>query len=70
VATALAVYKPPGMTSYGRRKAKAWESRDGVGPGRASVTSTRWGLYVLYGMIGLILLFIVVHLAGGGLRGH
>jgi hypothetical protein len=30
----------------------------------------RWGLYVLLGVIGLVVLFIVLHLFGGGLRHH
>jgi len=42
----------------------------GVGPDRGSTTSTTWGLYVLLGIIGLVILFVVLHLAGGGLGGH
>jgi hypothetical protein len=41
-----------------------------VRPDRGSTTSTPWGLYVLLGLIGLVVLFVVLHLAGGGLRGH
>ena len=37
---------------------------------RGSDTSTRWGLYVLLGTIGVVLLFVVLHLAGGGHGGH
>jgi hypothetical protein len=40
----------------------------GVGPDRGSTTSTRWGLYVLLGTIGLFLVLVVLHLTGGG--GH
>jgi hypothetical protein len=65
VTTILAVYKPWGMTPYGRRK------RDtGVGPVSGSSTSIPWGLYLLLGTIGLVLLFLVLHLIGGGPRGH
>jgi hypothetical protein len=65
VATILAVYKPWGMTRYGRGK------RDtGVTPDYGSTTNTPWGLYLLLGTIGLILLFLILHLAGGGPRGH
>jgi len=63
--TILAVYKPWGMTRYGRRK------RDtGLGPDRVSPTSIPWGLYLLLGIIGLVLLFLVLHLIGGGPSGH
>jgi hypothetical protein len=66
VATILAVYKPWGMTRYGRRKRDA-----GVRPDYGSSNSTRlWGLYLLLGTIGLALLFLVLHLIGGGPRGH
>jgi hypothetical protein len=65
VTTILAVYKPWGMTPYGRRK-----RHTGVGPDYASSTSTPWGLYLLLGIIGLVLLFLVLHLIGGGPRGH
>jgi hypothetical protein len=65
VATILAVYKPWGMTRYGRR-----ERDTGVRPDYGSTTSIPWRLYVLLGIIGLILLFLVLHLIGGGPRGH
>jgi hypothetical protein len=65
VATILAVYKPWGMTPYGRRK------RDtAVGPDSGSSTSRPWGRYLLLGTIGLILLFLTLHLISGGPRGH
>jgi hypothetical protein len=65
VATILAVYKPWGMTPYGRRK------RDtGVRPDYGSPTSIPWRLYALLGVIGLVLLFLVLHLIGGGPSGH
>jgi hypothetical protein len=40
-----------------------------VGPRRGSPISTSLGLYVLLGVIGLILLFVILHLTGGGLSG-
>jgi ABC-type transport system involved in multi-copper enzyme maturation permease subunit len=65
VATILAVYKPWGMTSYGRRK------RDtAVVHEYGSATSIPWRLYLLLGIISLILLFLVIHLINGGPRGH
>jgi len=67
VATTLSVYKPRGLTRYGRRK----EREQGAAPWARDVASDpRWGLYVLFGIIGLVLLVIVIHLAGGGLHGH
>jgi hypothetical protein len=42
----------------------------GVGPGRGATTSTPRGLYVLLGIIGLVVLFVVLHLTGGSLGGH
>jgi hypothetical protein len=65
VTTILAVYKPWGMTPYGRRK------RDtGVRPDYGSTTSIPWRLYLLLGTIGLVLLLLVLHLIGGGPGGH
>jgi hypothetical protein len=91
VATTLAVYKPRGMTPYGRRKQDEGRSSPQpilprrltssrnmgdthgddtrLGPGRGATTGP-WGLYVLLVIIGLVLLFVVLHLAGGGLGGH
>jgi hypothetical protein len=37
---------------------------------RESTAGTRWGLYVLLGTIGSVLLFVALHLAGGGHGGH
>ena len=67
VATTLSVYKPRGLTPYGRRKQQ--EERR-LPSEQDAVAETRWDLYVLLGIIGVVLLFIVVHLAGGGLHGH
>ena len=84
-ATTLSVYKPWGMTPYGRRKRQGQskvsqadllsypDSNDdaGVGPDRESTTSTpRWVYVVGIHAIGLVLLFVVLHLTGAGLRGH
>jgi hypothetical protein len=64
-ATILAVYKPWGMTPYGRRK------RDtAVMPDDGSATGTPGRLTLLLGIICLILLFLVFHLINGGPRGH
>jgi hypothetical protein len=63
----LSVYKPRGMTPYGRRA----QHGQRVGLDRGSTTSTpRW--VRLFGILaaGLVLLFVVLHLTGGGLGGH
>jgi hypothetical protein len=65
VTTILAVYKPWGMTPYGKRK------QPGIlrtSPDAA--TSTTWRQYLLLGVVGLILLVLVLHLLAGGPRGH
>ena len=38
--------------------------------GGETTTGTRWGLYVLLGAIGVMLLFLALHLAGGGHGSH
>jgi uncharacterized membrane protein len=65
VATTLAVYKPWGMTRYGRRKRDAAMVHE-----YGSATSIPWRLYLLLGIISLVLLFLVIHLINGGPRGH
>jgi hypothetical protein len=37
-----------------------------VEPGRSSTASSPWGLYVLLGVIGLVLLLVLLHFVGGG----
>ena len=65
--TTLSVYKPWGMTLYGLRKqeeaASAW-------PPATTRRARPAGRYVLFGIIGFVLLLILIHLAGGGLHGH
>jgi hypothetical protein len=67
VTTTLSVYKPWGMTPYGVRMQNevnaAWRQ-----------TSARplapWGRYALFGIIGVVVLVLLLHLAGIGLHGH
>jgi hypothetical protein len=82
VATTLSVYKPQGMTPYGRRKQHEERmvsqrpfldssGETGVGPGRGSTTRIpRWVKVCGIIVIVLILLFVILHLTGGGLGGH
>jgi hypothetical protein len=66
VATALSVYKPRGMTRYGLRTLDP-----GRGPIRTPATSaSRWAKGLAMLAIVLALLFVILHLAGGGLNGH
>lgn len=64
-ATILAVYKPWGMTRYGRRT-----HRSGVGSVPGSSAPLAWTQYLLLGTLALALLFLVLHLIAGGPRGH
>jgi len=64
--TALSVYKPWGLTSYGLRK------QYDAAPTRRQTTqrSTSLGRYVLLGIVGLGFIVLLWHLLGGGLHGH
>jgi hypothetical protein len=69
VVTTLSVYKPWGMTPYGRRQLH--EQWKGPPSGFASTdrewtTSARW-LYVI-GVIGIVVLVVLLHLTGRGVR--
>lgn len=65
VATGLSVYKPWGMTGYGRR-VYGVEMQFG---GRSTVSSG-WAVLWLLGFIVVIALFAILHLASGGLHQH
>jgi hypothetical protein len=78
MATVLGVYKPLGLTPYGRRKQN--EQRQAFAPttlarlatdGATAARSPRVWIY-LSGIIalGLLLLFVIFHLAGGGFSHH
>jgi hypothetical protein len=73
---AMNVYKPRGMTAYGRRVSQRIVSspaRDDARSGAGSATTTptpRWVHAVSIHAVGLVLLFAIVHLATGGLPQH
>jgi hypothetical protein len=67
VTTALSVYKPWGMTPYGLLKQRQLSAAS-RSPVNRQVAP--WGRYVILGIIGLVLLVLLVHLAGGGMHGH
>jgi hypothetical protein len=80
-ATVVSVYKPWGMTPYGRRKhherrkvSPAYVSSDSepdVRPSPEAATRTpRWVYVVGLHAIALALLFVVMHLTTGGLGNH
>jgi hypothetical protein len=67
VTTALSIYKPWSMTPYGLRV-----QYDETAASRPTVNrlARPSGRYVLWGIVGFVLLVILWHLAGGGLHGH
>lgn len=67
VTTMLSVYKPWGLTPYGI--ARQYEASAGRIPS-APRRSVPAGKYVLFGIIGFILLVLLLHLAGIGRHGH
>jgi hypothetical protein len=75
VITALSVYKPRGMTPYGRRKQHEgrevletellYDTDSSVGPHRGSTAfAPRWVHVVAIHVIGFVLLFVLLHVAG------
>ena len=64
VATTLSVYKPWGLTAYGRRDVT--ETRVLLG----GTPSAFWRAIWIVGIIVVITLFVILHLATGGLGHH
>jgi hypothetical protein len=65
--TTISVYKPWGRIRYGlRENQKRYTGVQDSG----TVTKKSWKFYVLIGIIFLVLLFIIMHLVGGGMSGH
>jgi hypothetical protein len=65
VATTLSVYKPRGITPYGRRK----QQEQDAGLDRESPNITPRWVYV-FGIITVVLLVVVRHLTHGGFGAH
>lgn len=63
VNASLSVYKPRGMTPYGRRKQREQHQEAASDNGRPS----RWILVLAVLVVGLAVLFVLLHLAGSGL---
>ena len=75
--TALSVFKPWGMTAYGRRevsqvtlRSRSNEDATSVRNPSFSPSTPRWMRVVGIHAIGLVVLFGILHLTGGGLRHH
>jgi len=75
--TALSVYKPWGMTPYGRRTMRTprpvsrafVRSPEPADVGAGTIVRTpRWTYIIAIHAVGLVLMFIGLHLVGGGLR--
>ena|SRR5436190_7614911 len=67
VTTTLSVYKPWGMTPYGiHRQSETLEASDRAVSERSTGIS---GRYVVIGIVVVVVLFVVLHLLGGGLHG-
>ncbi len=73
----LNVYKPQGMTAFGRSRVRqgplARRSATDARPRPAwgSITGApRWAQVIGFHAIGLAALFVILHLAGAGLRHH
>lgn len=63
--TTVSVYKPWGKTPYGIRKQKNKNVMS-----QSSQNKRPWGKYILIGFICVFIIFIVMHLMGGGLGHH
>jgi hypothetical protein len=65
VATTLSVYKPWGMTAYGRRDERRARQLD-----PAANSSASWNFFWLVGIIVVVALFAYLHLTGAGMHGQ
>jgi hypothetical protein len=68
MATTLSVYKPWGRTPYGRRERR--DQNDVIGAEPSSTKISLWGMCVLVGAIGIVLVLVGLHLAGPAHVGH
>ncbi len=64
ITIALSVYKPWGQTGYGRKN-KLQHEKSANNPGNLKASKT---YIIIIGLIALLMLFIIMHLAGGGLH--
>ncbi len=64
--TVLSIYKPWGRTKYGRRVQASVQTA----PPALAVAKPRWGVYFQVGVIGVVVLFVILHLTLRGLPHH
>ena len=64
VATALSIYKPQGLTPFGRKRLEAEFSSP------ETTTESRWRLVIGIAVVVLIVFVLIKHLTGGGLSHH
>jgi hypothetical protein len=71
LATVLGVYKPFGMTPYGKRQhGERQASRRSPLEDRNRVRTPRWVYFAWIVVLSLVVLFIAAHLMGGRFRTH
>jgi hypothetical protein len=62
--TVLSIYKPWGKTPHGRRLAA------GATPPRELAAASSANVYISLGIAAILLIFLILHIAGGGLHSH
>jgi hypothetical protein len=68
-ATVISIYKPWGLTPYGRRKKE--EMTPGLANTLQRTIAVNRGRYVLFGIIAVLLILLLIHhLLGGGIHRH
>ena len=70
LATVLGVYKPFGLTAYGRRELGERRAARSPFEDLKRVGTTRWVYFAWVVVVGLIVLFIAAHLMDGRLHGR
>lgn len=69
LATVLSVYKPRGMTAYGKNR--QYEQRsDTQRQALLAFGASRWTKVIGVGLVIVLALFVILHLTGGGMGGH
>lgn len=63
--TTISVYKPWGEIQLTKRKNNQFSNMQDDEKAKKS-----WGFYALIGLIGLVIIFIIMHLVGGGMGHH
>lgn len=64
--TTISVYKPWGLIRPRQQRLEKQNTKQNKRP----VNKRTWRFYVIVGLIGLLILFIIIHLLGGGMPRH